>query len=386
MTAVPAVRAAPAAVGGGVAPVRLESFRARDWRNLAPVEVPVAPAGVALVGDNGHGKTNLLEAVAYLGLLRAVRGARDRDCVRFGAEHFHLGASVAGTAVRSIAVGCERTTQRKRVHLDGVVAPRLADAFGAVPSVLVAPADVALVAGGPQERRRYVDVLLALASRPYLAALRDYRAALERRNAAARAAQSGRGAPAAMAAWEPLLVRHGAALVEARRAWVAEVRARFAALCAAIGERATAGIAYAGGVADAEDPAGALADALARDRARDIARGATGTGPHRDDLVLTLDGRDLRTFGSAGQQRTAAIALRLLEAETLRAQARTAPLLLLDDPFAELDRRRAAAVLDLVTHADVGQTWLAVPRAEEIPAAYAALARWRVSDGTVTPA
>jgi DNA replication and repair protein RecF len=129
-----------------------------------------------------------------------------------------------------------------------------------------------------------------------------------------------------------------------------------------------------------------LLEAFARRRSLDVQRGMTHTGPHRDDLELTLIGRDLRTFGSAGQQRTAAIALRLLEAATLRAAAGAEPIVLLDDPFAELDQRRTAHILQLLQGDGRGQTILAVPRATDIPLDLTRLDRWRVQDGQLTPA
>jgi DNA replication and repair protein RecF len=126
-----------------------------------------------------------------------------------------------------------------------------------------------------------------------------------------------------------------------------------------------------------------LAAALEQKRALDVRRGLTHAGPHRDDLTLTLDGRELRAFGSAGQQRTAAIALRLLEAETLRERLGAAPILLLDDPFAELDVRRSARILDLLAEHGMGQTLLTVPRETDIPPALTQLARWSIASGVV---
>jgi len=124
-------------------------------------------------------------------------------------------------------------------------------------------------------------------------------------------------------------------------------------------------------------------NALESKRGLDLRRGLTHAGPHRDDLALTLDGRELRAFGSAGQQRTAAIALRLLEGETLRERLGAAPLLLLDDPFAELDARRSARILELLAEQGMGQTLLTVPREGDIPPALTQLARWRIADGVL---
>jgi DNA replication and repair protein RecF len=173
-------------------------------------------------------------------------------------------------------------------------------------------------------------------------------------------------------------------LLDERRAWVHEHAAGFTRLAHAIGESGRAGMEYATTLPPLTPSADALHDALGRTREHDLRRGATHVGPHRDDLALTLDGRDLRVVGSAGQQRTGAIALRLLEAATLRARRATLPVLLLDDPFAELDNRRAARVLDLLLEAGVGQVVLCVPRPEEIPSRFTRLARFRIVGGMLT--
>ena len=380
---------------GGIGRTWLEHLTLKDFRNFGHVSLPIPRDGMAVIGDNGHGKTNLLEAVYYLQLLRSSRGARDVDLVRFGGVGFHLGARVHAGArhAREIGVGFERQGRRKRVRIDGAECGRLSDALGSVPAVMFSPRDVELVAGSPGERRRFLDVALALTSRRYLAALQAYRGALLRRNAALReAARAGRG-DARVGVWDAPLAEHGAVLWSERVAWVADAAARFAELCEAIGERGPVRMRYVSSLdidqgrgVEAAPPA-AIADALARaheaNRGSDLRRGLTHAGPHRDDLALALDGRELRTFGSAGQQRTAAIALRMLEAETLRTRGGSEPLLLLDDPFAELDVVRAGRILGLLAGAGLGQTILTVPRASDIPAELSTLERWHVSDGVL---
>ena len=363
--------------------VTLASIAIRDFRNIERADLSIPPDGIALVGDNGQGKTNFLEAIAYLELLRSMRGVRDRDLTRFGATAFHIACVSSGAAVHRVGVGVERTG-KKRITLDGVDTPRLTDALGALPSVCFSPADIALIAGAPAERRRYLDIALALSSKRYLAALRQYRAALARRNAALREAARPGARHSTVAAWEPPLAEHGATIVEERRGWVAEGAAEFTRLCADIGERATMQIEYESPLAGAADVRSALAEALHKGRDHDMRRFITHAGPHRDDLAVTLGTRDLRLVGSAGQQRTAAIALRLLEAATFRTRGGAQPVLLLDDPFAELDRKRATRVLALLEESSatgLGQTILCVPREDEIPAAFTRLERWTVRDG-----
>ena len=371
---------------------------ARDFRNFAHLDITIPESGLAIVGENGHGKTNLLEAVAYLSLLRSQRGARDADVVRFGASVFHIRAELDGTSLfNSVTVGYERPSKKKRASLDGVDQARLTSALGALPSVCFSPADVALVAGGPGERRRFLDVALAISSRSYLQALQQYRAALLRRNAALRTAQrDGPGGSSAhdarVSVWEPALAEHGGVVVALRQAFVRHHSAQFTRIAEAIGERLPVSMRYLAGTSVSDDAAiedsgaqsAALLAGFAQQRGQELRRGITLVGPHRDELQLLLGGRELRTFGSAGQQRSAAIALRLLELVTLRDAIGATPLLLLDDPFAELDSGRAARVLSLLEQSGVGQVLLVVPRIEDIPAAFTRLERRVMRDGVLT--
>jgi DNA replication and repair protein RecF len=181
------------------------------------------------------------------------------------------------------------------------------------------------------------------------------------------------------------LAEHGSRLIEARARWVADSADEFARLAEAIGEKGRARMRYVSPFANSEARYDVLLAAFEEKRSLDMRRGLTHVGPHRDDLELTLDGRDLRLFGSAGQQRTAAIALRMLEAATLRDHAGAEPLLLLDDPFAELDIRRAARILLMLEKRGLGQTILVVPREADIPPGLMKLDRLRMEDGVVSP-
>jgi DNA replication and repair protein RecF len=380
------------AADAGVEAARLRRLKVRDFRNIEQVEIAPPEDGIAVIGENGQGKTNLLESIYYLQILRSARGARDQDLIRFGQPAFHIGAVVESGVAHEIGVGFERAGKRKRVRIDGDIPARLSDALGALPSVMFSPTDVELVAGSPNARRRYLDIMLALTTGGYLAALQQYRAALTRRNAALRAAlRSSRGSvanTASIAVWEPALAEHGAVIWKTRATWAESVERTFEVLCAEIGESSQVRVRYSSSPALAEDPAGTLARALEEKRALDLKRGITHAGPHRDDLTLTIDGRELRTFGSAGQQRSAAIALRMLEVTTFKERTGRTPLFLLDDPFAELDARRSARILDLLTSGEqlgARQIILAVPRETDIPRALTALDRLSMVGGQVSP-
>lgn len=346
--------------------MRVTHLSVRDFRNLAALDVDLPASGVVLVGANGHGKTNLLEAIHYLVLFRSFRGAPDRELVAFGSPGFHVAGGVEnGSGHRlTVAAGFDARVAQKRVTVNDAPPDRLSHAIGSLRAVLLSPEDRELVAGPPAVRRRYLDVLLALVEPGYLESLRRYRQALRQRNAALR-----RQRPGAAAAFEPALSESGVLLTEARRHWVASVRERFAQLVAALGEPDPVELVYRG-VADAIDY-GALRD-------RDLARGSTLEGPHRDDLDLHLAGRPLGTFGSSGQQRTGGTALRLLEAAALGE-----PVLLLDDAFAELDPERRARLAALV---EGRQCVLAVPTAADVPDGTPELPWWHLEHGAVRAA
>ncbi len=367
----------------------LDRLSIRDFRNIERADLAFPTEGIVIIGDNGQGKTNLLEAVYYFQLLRSMRGARDQDLINFGATAFNIRATVC-TAIdgrnpsqrHELSAAFERRG-RKKITADGAEIKRLSTALGSLPSVVISPRDVELVIGAPSERRRFLDVVLALTSPRYLAALQKYRGSLTRRNAALRIVGRGSETEESIAAWEPALAESGAVLLAERVAWMAHNQGEFARLASAIGEPDQMTIGYATTVLNATDARDELLDTLARKRQIDIRRGLTHVGPHRDDIELSIGGRELRVFGSGGQQRTAAITLRLLEAATIKAHEGSEPVLLLDDPFAELDGRRSAHILGLLHGAITCQTILTVPRASDIPADLSRLPRWQVRDGVI---
>lgn len=373
-------------------------IRLRKFRNFDGLDLRIPAAGAAIIGDNGSGKTNLLEAVHYLEIFRSFRGAADEQLVRFGAEAFHIrgvfddrrtGGSVEITAAY------EPRTRRKRVTIDGVEAVRLGDAIGRLGTVIFSPSDVDIVAGAPGERRRYLDIVLSLNVRGYLDALQRYRQVLRQRNALLRDGRAGD----ALAAWDNGLIESGAVVISARSAWVRSHAERYAQIYAAIGD-VPAELAYDSDVSLAEGDtidaaAAAFALRLERVAQSERERGVTLAGPHRDDLSIRMHAGDahvdLRQFGSGGQVRTAAVALRMIEAETVREARGFRPLLLLDDVFAELDVERSRRILELFRSDLHGQVILTAPKESDVlldevgaDALVAPLARWRIAAAQVS--
>lgn len=333
--------------------------------------------GVLLLGDNGQGKTNLLEAAYYLVLCRALRGAADADVVRFGADGFAVEADIATPAgSRRLGASYVAAGRRKRLTLDGAPVARAADVVGTWLAVAFLPGDVALAGGPASERRSFLDRTLSLADPRHLRALLRYRAALAQRNAALRM-----GRPDAAHAFDGALASAGATVTAGRQAWVQRMAAEFAQEYEAFAGRGAATMTYRGDERLADVAAWpALLEAA---QAADSAQRRTSIGPHRDDLELRLGGRLLREFGSTGQQRAAALVLKLLEARTLAAARGTPPCLVLDDAFAELDGERQEWLAARL--AGSAQLLVSAPRRDEAPRSLA-LPVWHVEGGRVRAA
>jgi DNA replication and repair protein RecF len=383
--------------------IACRELRLRQFRNFPELDLVLPPAGVAIIGENGSGKTNLLEAIYYLEIFRSFRGTPDEQLVRFGGEAFFLRGRIAedGGGERELTAAFERRTRRKRVTVDSAEPERIGDAIGRAGVVIFSPFDGALVAGPPGERRRFLDILLSLNAPGYLPALQRFRQVLRQRNTLLRDG----AAPALLAAWDEGLVAAGARIIATRTGWVAAHAEDFGRRYATIGGGAPARLRYHASVpAPADDGAAndvavnggvpgeaAIAEAFQRELARLLSRererGMTLVGPHRDDLGFFLeapgDELDLRTFGSGGQQRTAAVALRMVEAATVRTVRGVDPIVLLDDVFAELDAGRSRRILELLDAEERGQVILTAPKESDLEPRRGVLPHWRIAAGRI---
>jgi len=373
--------------------VRLKRLTLRHFRNLGVQDLELPPEGVAIIGDNAQGKSNLLEAIYYLETFRSFRGARDEQLLAFGEGVFRVAGTLEAQdpeeRALQVAAAFERKGKRKKVSLDGAEPDRVSDGLGRLAAVIFSPSDVELVSGGPAERRRFLDIVLSLSDAAYLHALQEYRRVLARRNASLKDGLPG----SVVMAWDQGLVRSGAVVMRTRQAWVEGrcdgFREYYSAVSGGLGAR----MAYRpnvtlGAGASLEDVAEAYREALAAAADRERRAGTTVVGPHRDELVLRLedegDDLDLRDYGSGGQRRTAALALRLVEARTIREVRGHEPLILLDDVFAELDPRRSERILDLMEREETGQVVLTAPKESDVRVRRDSLPRWRIEAGRVS--
>ncbi len=368
-------------------------LRFREFRNFPELDLTLPPEGVVIVGDNGSGKTNLLEGLFYLEIFRSFRGAADEQLVRFDAEAFHVRgrfARASAARVHEITAAFARRGRQKRVTVDGAEPERFGDAIGGVGAVVFSPSDVAIIAGPPSERRRFLDIVLSLNRPGYLPALQRYRQALRQRNALLR-----EGAAAVMIeAWNGGLVQAGARVTALRAEWIAERAAAFGERATRIGGGAAMRMRYAPGIPlrgdlppSSDEAADAFAAELSRIATRERERGATLAGPHRDDIDFAMEKphgeTDLRSYGSGGQQRTAALALRLVEAATVREARGGEPIVLLDDVFAELDPGRSHRILEMLEEEQRGQVVLTAPKESDLDVRHASLPRLRIEAGRI---
>jgi DNA replication and repair protein RecF len=360
--------------------MRVTRLRLRDFRCYETAEVAVGPGLTVIHGPNGAGKTNLLEALYFGCTARSCRTSNERELVRFGARATRvIVAGVDHAGEHELAVGFQ-AGEAKRVTADGAPVDRLLDVPHRPLVCVFLPDRLELVKGAPGLRRAHLDQVVAGLWPARAATRRAYAQALAQRNALIARVRAGRGGREALSAWDLELATHGIALRDDRARAAALLEEPFARHAASLGLRGPATLAYRPRT-DAATPH-ELAAELAERLSVDLDRGFTSHGPHRDDLLLRSVARDLRAYGSQGEQRLALLALLLSERDALGAARDRAPLMLLDDVMSELDpERRERLAAELRTG---GQTLVTTTDADHVPGARAdGVARVGVADGRV---
>jgi DNA replication and repair protein RecF len=360
----------------------LTSLRVHGFRNLAEQTITLEPGINLFSGANGQGKTNCLEAVFFLALLRSFRTSRINHLVQWEANDFAVDGTLLDETGPAFKLGVRHGTRRRLLRANQPVA-RASDYLGSLHCVPFIPEDIDLIKGPARLRRQFLDVTLAPHDHDCLGALQRCTEALTQRNAVLRADQPD---PAALAAYDDVLVPAAARVVSRRHAFIDALATEIVGLLQSIpGDPFPLAVGYQPGFqtdpgAAPSDIAAELRTALERSLQRDLRYGQSHVGPHRDDLRLLLDGRPISDVGSEGQCRLAAILIRLAAARVL-ANENDAPVVLVDDVVGELDRSRRAAFLQLLR--DFPQVLVACTNATELPDLDPA-ASFAVVNGTVT--
>ncbi|TME69978.1 MAG: DNA replication/repair protein RecF [Chloroflexi bacterium] len=357
--------------------MRLRRLQLKNHRNYAQLDLSPGAGVNVFIGANGQGKTNLLEAVAMLALSSSPRARRESELVGPVGPGSRIEAAIEDGALTrelAIALDVEGERTKRTIEVDGA-RRRAFDLPGNFRVTLFWPDDLGLVKAGPELRRRFLNQMLVQVEPGHARALAALRRILEQRNSLLKRIAGGEGGEDTLQAWDQELVKVATEIVDARAKAVSELEP-VAARChrqIAVGERLE--IRYIG-------PPENLAQAVQNSLAEDLRRGTTSIGPHRDDLLVLLDGQDARSFASQGQQRTAVVSLKLAEAALIEARTGERPVLLLDDVLSELDGERRAALLNEV--AGGGQVIITSVEAGPFPPELIARAMvWTVEEGRI---
>ncbi len=387
--------------------MHLTHLTLRNFRNYRALDLELAPGLTVLAGDNAQGKSNLLEAIYLLALTKSHRAENDRETMRIQSLEDEPYTRVAGTARlrdgsdlrvqvdmglplpgASPGAGPGGGTLRKRLRVNRTPKPA-AEVVGMLSAVLFSAEDISLVHGSPAGRRRFLDVLLSQMSRDYLRTLQGYQKVLAQRNHLLRRIADGHAHPDELPFWDDELCVRGGQLVQ-ERDWAVKALAPLAGEIHAVvaSPEPSLSVVYGTRVEpgeSAEETAQRLHERLEQGRRREILLKQTLVGPHRDDVHLLLDGRDADLYGSRGQSRTVALALRLAEARLLATRRGEEPLLLLDDALAELDAARKERLLEMACAFE--QALLTTIGGTEHPTLASRARAWLwVREGTVSPA
>ncbi len=355
--------------------MHLAHLRLRDFRNYARLDVDFAPGFQLLLGDNAQGKTNILEAIYLLATLRSFRGVGGAQMIRHGQKGYFAGATVVGQGRHEIKMYW--SANERKLGLDGQPVRKLTDYLGVLRVVVFCAEDLLLIKGAARNRRRFIDLLLSQTHPTYLPLLQRYTRALRSRNALLKQRNVDE---AALESFTRELIQLGDPLIQLRR----ELVPRLSPL---------ARLAYRRISNDAEElrleyqssVKTDFAVELAQSRQRERTCRSTLIGPHRDDLQFQLNSQSAMQFGSEGQKRTLAIALKMAQAEYLTGIHGAPPILLIDDVMGELDAKRRGGFLPLLerTHHTRGQVFMTCTEENWPKELGRDLQRWEVKAGSL---
>lgn len=335
-----------------------------NYKNIAQAELELSPKMNCFIGDNGEGKTNLLDAIYYLSFCKSSVNSIDSQNIRHSEEFFMVqGRYEMETGdEEDIFCGMKRR-QKKQFKRNKKEYRRLAEHIGLLPLVMVSPGDNGLIAGGSEERRRFMDMVISQYDREYLDALMRYNKALMQRNTLLKQEEEPDGE--LLALWEEVMAQEGELIYERRKAYIDEFVPLFRQIYNHISrEKEEVGLTYV-----SHGSRGPLLETIRRDRAKDRIMGYSLHGVHKDELEMTLGGFPVKREGSQGQNKTFLIGLKLAQFDFLkRTGSRTTPLLLLDDIFDKLDAGRVEQIVRLVSGDNYGQIFVTDTNREHLDA------------------
>jgi len=295
-------------------------------------------------GDNAQGKTNILEAVYLSGTTKSHRGTKDKDMIQFGANESHIETIVEKNGIKYQIDMHLKKNSPKGIAINKIPIRKASELFGIINIVFFSPEDLNIIKNGPGERRRFIDLELSQLDKVYLNNLSNYNRIVNQRNHLLKEIDYNKGALETLDIWDMQLIQYGNKIVERRQKFIEEINKIISNIHKKLtGNREDIKIVY-------EPSNGALSfeQALLKNKEKDLRIKSTSVGPHRDDIAFLVSDIDIRKYGSQGQQRTAALSLKLSEIELVKQSIHDTPVLLLDDVLSELDKHRQNYLLDSI--------------------------------------
>lgn len=322
----------------------IKSLKLKNYRNYELLDLTFDPKTNILYGDNAQGKTNILEALYLSGTTKSHRGTKDRDLIQFGSDEAHLETVVEKRGTEFQIDMHLKKNSPKGIAINKLPIRKASELFGIIHFVFFSPEDLNIIKEGPSGRRRFIDLELSQLDKVYLSNLSNYNRIINQRNSLLKDIYRQGNLVETLDIWDMQLVEYGTRVMEGRKQFVKKVNE----IISNIHDKLTGGreritLIYESSVGNLT-----LEQALKKNRERDMRLKSTSVGPHRDDLCFMAGDLDIRKFGSQGQQRTAALSLKLSEIELVKSLIQDTPVLLLDDVLSELDKHRQNYLLDSI--------------------------------------
>ena len=324
--------------------MKIKSLKLKNYRNYDILNLDFDEAANIFYGDNAQGKTNILEAVYLTGTTKSHRGAKDREMIKFGCDESHLETIVEKNGIDYQIDMHLKKTGSKGIAINKIPIKRASELFGIVNLVFFSPEDLNIIKNGPGERRRFMDLELCQLDQIYLTDLAGYNHIVNQRNRLLKDLYQNPSLRETLEIWDIQMLQYGRKIIEKRRDFVRDLND----VIQDIHRNLTGGEEHLEVIYEPSTESECFEETLKKNRERDIRMKMTSAGPHRDDLCFMVNGIDIRKFGSQGQQRTAALSLKLSEIYLVKEKIKDTPILLLDDVLSELDSNRQTYLLDSI--------------------------------------
>ena len=322
--------------------MKIKSIELEKFRNYDSLNINFDENTTILFGDNAQGKTNILEAAYLSGTTKSHKGSRDKEIIKFDKNESHI-KTVISKNDRDYQIDIHlKKNKSKGIAINRVPIKKAADLFGLINIIFFSPEDLNIIKNGPAERRKFMDAELCQIDKIYLSDLTNYNKALNQRNTLLKEINFKPELKETLPIWDEQLINYGKKIIARRQKFINDINIIVKELHSKItGGKENINVSYEPNIEDIF-----FLDELVKNKEKDMRFCQTSVGPHRDDIKITVDGIDIRKFGSQGQQRTCALSLKLSEIKLVEDTIKDKPILLLDDVLSELDKNRQSYLLD----------------------------------------